>query len=259
MEYKTILFESKGGIGVVTINRPDVLNALNHDIIDELELVFQKIANEDSVRCVIVTGAGRSFIAGADIAMMSNMQGIEGRDYVLRGQGVMNLIENLEKPVFAAINGFALGGGLELAMACDFRIASEKAKFAQPEVNLGIIPGYGGTQRLPRLVGKGMAKFLTLSAIMIDAAEAFRIGLVEKVVPAEELMSYCEELAKTIVSKSPIGLKMAKKAINVGTKIDQISAIDFEAECYGYCFYTEDRNEGMAAFLEKREANFKNK
>ena len=221
--------------------------------------MFRAIDKDDEVRVAIVTGEGRSFIAGADIAQMSELNGTEGRDMTIQGQKVMELIESINKPVIAAVNGFALGGGNELAMACDIRIASEKAKFGQPEVNLGIIPGYGGTQRLPRLVGKGMAKKLIYSAEMIDAQEAYRIGLVDEVVPAEELMEAAEKLAKTIMSKAPIAIKMAKVAINNGINTDLTIGVQFEAESYTSTFVSEDRVEGMKAFVEKRPAEFKNK
>ena len=257
MEYKNIIFDKKDSIGYVTMNRPKALNALNTEVLTELDDVFRAIDKDDEVRVAIVTGEGRSFIAGADIAQMSELNGTEGRDMTIQGQKVMELIESINKPVIAAVNGFALGGGNELAMACDIRIASEKAKFGQPEVNLGIIPGYGGTQRLPRLVGKGMAKKLIYSAEMIDAQEAYRIGLVDEVVPAEELVEAAEKLAKTIMSKAPIAIKMAKVAINNGINTDLTIGVQFEAESYTSTFVSEDRVEGMKAFVEKRPAEFK--
>ncbi|MGI6746831.1 MAG: enoyl-CoA hydratase-related protein [Anaerovoracaceae bacterium] len=259
MDYKHILFEVKDNIGYVTVNRPNALNALNTEVLSELDHVFRHIEKSDEVKCAIVTGAGRAFVAGADIAQMSELNTTEGRDMTIQGQNVMELIENIDKPVIAAVNGFALGGGCELAMACDVRIASEKAKFGQPEVNLGIIPGYGGTQRLPRLVGKGMAKYLIFGAEMIDANEAYRIGLVEKVVPHEELIAETEKFAKLVCTKAPISIKMAKKAINTGINLDLKSGVAFEAEAYVSTFCSEDRVEGMKAFVEKRPANFKNK
>ena len=210
MEYKNIIFEKKDGIGYVTMNRPKALNALNTEVLTELDDVFRAIDKDDEVQVAIVTGEGRSFIAGADIAQMSELNGTEGRDMTIQGQLVMELIETINKPVIAAVNGFALGGGNELAMACDIRIASEKAKFGQPEVNLGIIPGYGGTQRLPRLVGKGMAKKLIYSAEMIDAQEAYRIGLVQEVVPAEELMEAAEKLAADGIDAKVINIHTIK-------------------------------------------------
>jgi len=259
MEYNNILFEAKEDIGYVTINRPNALNALNIDLLNELEHVFRYINTADNVKCVIITGAGRAFVAGADIAQMSKLNVNEGRDMTIKGQKVMELIENIDKPVIAAVNGFALGGGCELSMACDIRIASEKAKFGQPEVNLGIIPGFGGTQRLPRLVGKGMAKYLIMGADTIDAHEAYRIGLVQKVVSEENLISEAEKYARNVISKAPIAIKMAKIAINNGVNLDLNSGIAFEAEAYVSTFCSEDKAEGMKAFLEKRKANFKNK
>ena len=259
MEYKHIIFVKKDGIGYVTMNREKALNALNTDVLTELKHVFTSIDQDDAVKIAIITGKGRAFIAGADIGQMAELSGSEGRDMTIQGQEVMESIENITKPVIAAINGFALGGGNELSMACDIRIASENAKFGQPEVNLGIIPGYGGTQRLPRLVGKGMAKKLIYSAEMIDAAEAYRIGLVDEVVPAEELMDAAEKLARTIMSKAPISIKMAKVAINNGMNCDLKTGVQFEAEAYTSTFVSEDRIEGMTAFLQKRKAEFKNR
>lgn len=259
MEYKNILFEVKEGIGYVTLNRPEALNALNTEVLTELDDAFRNIDANPEVQAVIVTGAGRAFIAGADIAQMRELDGTEGRDMTIQGQKVMELIETVNKPVIAAVNGFALGGGCELAMACDVRIASEKAKFGQPEVNLGIIPGYGGTQRLPRLVGKGMAKYLIYSAEIIDATKAMNIGLVQDVVPAEELMERAEKFAKTVMSKAPVAIKMAKVAINNGLNLDLKSGVAFEAESYTSTFVSQDRVEGMSAFVEKREAKFTGK
>ena len=259
MDYKNILFEVKENIGYVTINRPNALNALNSDVLIELDHVFRYISTAEEVKCVIVTGAGRAFVAGADISQMSELNTSEGRDMAIQGQRVMDFIENMDKPVIAAVNGFALGGGCELSMACDIRFASEKAKFGQPEVNLGIIPGYGGTQRLPRYVGKGMAKYLIFGAEMIDAHEAYRIGLVQKVVPPEELMPEAEKFAKMVVGKAPIAVKMAKTAINNGINLDLRSGVAFEAEAYVSTFCSDDRVEGMKAFVEKREPSFKNK
>ena len=258
-EYNNILFEAKEGIGYVTMNRPKALNALNTEVVAELDDLFIKIEADDEVKVVIITGAGRAFIGGADIAYMGALDGLKGREFVMQGQAVMDKIENLSKPVIAAINGFSLGGGNELAMSCDIRIASEAAKFGQPEVNLGIIPGYGGTQRLPRLVGKGVAKKLILTGAMIGAEEALKIGLVDEVVPAEELMTKVEEMAKTIMTKAPIAVKMAIAAINNGMNTDLRTGVQFEAEAFQTTFNSEDRVEGMAAFLEKRPAEFKNR
>ena len=259
MEYENIIFEKKDGIGYVTVNRPEALNALNDSVIEELDSVFRAIDKDEEVKIAIITGAGRAFVAGADIAQMSELNGTEGRDMTIQGQQVMELIESINKPVIAAVNGFALGGGNELSMACDIRIASETAKFGQPEVNLGIIPGYGGTQRLPRLVGRGMAKKLIYSAEIIDAEEAYRIGLVDEIVPADQLMDTAAKLAETIASKAPIAVKLAKAAINNGMNTDLKTGVQFEAEAYASTFVSEDRVEGMKAFLEKRPAKVKNR
>ena len=257
--YKTIKFEIEDNIGFITINRPEALNALNMDVLKDLKKCLAEIAAKDAVRVVILTGEGRSFVAGADIVQMKKLTPVKGREMMQLGHEVMNTIEQMEKPFIAAVNGFALGGGCELAMACDIRIASEKAKFGQPEVGLGIIPGFGGTQRLPRLVGKGMAKYLIYTADIIPAGEALRIGLVEKVVAPEVLMDEAEALAKKIASKAPIAVGIAKTAINNGTEMDIKSASKLEIEQEAVCFATKDKAEGMAAFVEKRTPEFKNK
>lgn len=257
--YKFIKFEKKNNIGYVTINRPEALNALNQIVLKDLKDVFTDMEEDDDVRVVILTGEGRSFVAGADIAQMKEQEALEGREFIIYGQRVMNLIENFEKPVIAAVNGFALGGGCELAMAADFRIASSKAKFGQPEVNLGIIPGFGGTQRLSRLVGKGMAKYLIYTADIIKADEALRIGLVQKVVEPDMLIEECEKIANSIVAKAPVAIKMAKKSIDNGANTDINTGVNYEAEAFATCFATKDRVEGMSAFLDKRQAIFINK
>jgi enoyl-CoA hydratase len=259
MDYKTLIVKVENGIAYISINRPEALNALNIEVLTELKNVFNWVNEADEVKIAILTGEGRAFVAGADIAQMSKLTVQEGRDMTLKGQRVMNLIEEIDKIVIAAVNGFALGGGCELAMACDMRIASEKAKFGQPEVNLGIIPGFGGTQRLPRLVGPGMAKYLITTAEMISAEEACKIGLVEKVVPADDLIAEATKIAELIITKSPIGIKMAKHSINIGMKMDVTNGVAYEAEAYVSTFASEDRVEGMTAFVEKRPANFKNK
>lgn len=257
--YENIKYEVKENIAYVTINRPQAMNALNMDVLNELFDAFTAIDKSEDVRAVVLTGEGKAFVAGADIAQMHQLNALEGRQMMIMGHKVMNLIENNTKPVIAAVNGFALGGGCELAMACDMRIASEKAKFAQPEVGLGIIPGFGGTQRLARLVGKGMAKYMILSAEMIKADEAHRIGLVEKVVAPEELLGEAERIAKVIASKAPIAVSTAKSAINNGYDMDMKSASMFEIETFTAAFGSEDKTEGMAAFLEKRAPEFKNR
>ena len=259
MMYQTINFKAEKGIGYITIHRPEALNALNMTVLEELSAILEKIEEDETIRAVILTGEGRSFVAGADIAQMSTLTVAEAREFSAFGQNVMNDIERIEKPFIAAVNGFALGGGCELAMACDIRIASSKAKFGQPEVGLGITPGFGGTQRLAKIVGKGMAKYLILTAETIGAEEALRIGLVEKVTEPEQLMSVCEEIANKIASKAPIAVAMSKTCINKGYHLDLYSGSALEAQAFGGCFGTEDQKEGMLAFLEKRHATFKNK
>jgi enoyl-CoA hydratase len=257
--YENIKYEVKEGMGLVTISRPKAMNALNEDVLEELLQVFTAIEKDENVKAVILTGEGKAFVAGADIAQMSGLNALQGRNMMILGHKVMNLIESIEKPVIAAVNGFALGGGCELSMACDIRIASEKAKFGQPEVGLGIIPGFGGTQRLARLVGKGMAKYLIMTAEIIPASEAYRIGLVEKIVAPEELMETAETVARTIMSKAPIAIGTAKSAINNGYDMDMKSASKFEIETFTAAFGSDDKAEGMKAFLEKRPPEFKNK
>ena len=257
--YKNLKYELKDNIAFITVNRPQSLNALNSEVMDELLAAFHAAAADEAVKAVILTGEGKAFVAGADISEMRPLSAHEGKAMMAKGHAVMNCIESVNKPVIAAVNGFALGGGCELAMACDIRIASEKAKFGQPEVNLGIIPGFGGTQRLPRLVGKGMAKYLILTGEMIGAEEALRIGLVERVVPAEELLDTAEKTAKAIMSKGPIAVATAKLAIDVGSDLGLAAANQFELEAVVTPFASEDRLEGMGAFLEKRPPAFKNK
>ncbi len=259
MSYKNLTIEKKDGVGIVTITRPKSLNALNSELLDELYAVFSEIKEDNEVKTVVLTGEGRAFVAGADISEMVGLSTQEIRKMALRGQEVMNLIEDIDKVVIAAVNGFALGGGNELAMACDFRFASEKAKFGQPEVNLGILPFFGGTQRLPRIVGKGMAKYLICSAEMIDAQEALRIGLVEKVYAPEELVDAAIDFAKKIMTKSPIGVRMAINAVNKGMDMDRSNGVAYEAEVAVNTFCSEDRITGMKAFLAKEEPEFAEK
>jgi len=259
-EYKNLIYEIENGIGLLTINRPKALNALNAELMQELDNLLDEIAKDESVKVVIVTGSGdKAFVAGADITHMQPMSAVEGRNWGKWGQAVMNKLENLPQTVIAAVNGFALGGGNELAMACDIRIASEKAKFGQPEVTLGIPPGFGGTQRLSRLVGKGRAKELLFTGDMIDAQEAYRIGLVNKVVPHEELMDAAKAMAQKIMSRAPIAVRICKAAVNEGMDMDLDSGIAYEAEVFGLCFATADQKEGMTAFMEKRKPLFTNK
>jgi len=257
--YNNLIYEVKDGIAIITIHRPAALNALNCELMDELICVFHEVESSEDVKAVILTGEGKAFVAGADIAEMHGLSAIGGKAMMWKGHVLMNLIESVEKPVIAAVNGFALGGGCELAMACDIRVASEKAKFGQPEVNLGIIPGFGGTQRLSRLVGKGMAKYLIMTAEIISADEAYRIGLVEKTAPPEELLETAEKIAKTIMGKAPIAIASAKTTINTGLNLDMPTASRFELESFTAPFSSEDKKEGMGAFLEKRPPEFKNK
>ncbi|KJS80951.1 MAG: crotonase [Peptococcaceae bacterium BICA1-8] len=259
-EDRNVLFEKIEGIGFITINRPKALNALNVDVFNELSPLLDDISKDSSVRVVIITGSGeKAFIAGADITYMLPMSSPQGKAWGEIGQGVFKKIENLPQPVIAAINGFALGGGCELAMSCDIRIASQKAKFGQPEVGLGIIPGFAGTQRLPRLVGKGKAKELLFTGDMINADEAFRIGLVNKVVPPEELMDAAQEMAKKIMKHGPYAVQLCKEAVNVGMEVDLETGSKYEGTLFGITCATEDKQEGMTAFVEKRKPNFTGK
>ena len=259
-EYQNLLVEMENQTAIVTVNRPKVLNALNKETIKELKQVFEELETDDAVLSVILTGAGeKSFVAGADITEIRTSSAMEARDWARSAQGVFNAVENFPKTVIAAVNGFALGGGCELAMSCDIRIASEKARFGQPEVLLGVTPGYAGTQRLPRLIGKGRAKELIFTGDQIDAAEAYRIGLVNKVVAPENLLSAAKEMAAKINSRGQIAVKLSKTAINEGMDTDFESGQAYEAEVFGLCFATDDQKEGMNAFVEKRKANFTGK
>jgi enoyl-CoA hydratase len=258
MSYENLVLEKEGAVAVVTINRPKALNALNAATLEDLDKAFGELGADDSVSVVILTGAGeKAFVAGADISFMKDLNAVQARGFALLGQAVFNKIENLPQPVIAAVNGFALGGGCELAMSCDIRIASENAKFGQPEVNLGVPPGFAGTQRLPRLVGKGRAKELIYTADMIGAEEAYRIGLVNKVCPPAELMDAARTMAAKIASKGQIAIRLSKSAVNQGLEMDSARGMAYEAEVFGLVFATEDQKEGMSAFLEKRKAEFK--
>jgi enoyl-CoA hydratase len=261
MELANVLLQKEEKIAIVTINRPKALNALNSETLKELDIIIDEIAKDDEILAVILTGAGeKAFVAGADISEMQNMNVLEGRAFAMLGNKVFRKLETLEKPVIAAVNGFALGGGCELSMACDIRIASEKAKFGQPEVNLGITPGFGGTQRLARHVGMGMAKELIYSARNINAQEALRIGLVNHVVTPETLMDEAKKLANEIASKAPVAVKLSKQAINRGMQMDIDTAVIVECEIFGECFSTEDQKDAMSAFVEKRKLEgFKNR
>ena len=259
-EYDNLLFANNAGVGVITLHRPKALNALSSALLAELNHLLDAIAQDKSIKTVIITGAGdKAFVAGADIAEMQPLSAMEGRDWGTFGQMVFNKLENLSQPVIAAVNGFALGGGCELVMACDIRIASEKAKFGQPEVTLGITPGFGGTQRLPRLIGKGRAKELLFTGDIIDAAEAYRLGLVNTVTTPEELMNTAMALAQKIMSRAEVAVKLCKAAVNAGLNMDLESGIAYEAEVFSLCFATGDQKEGMNAFMEKRKAVFMGK
>lgn len=260
MNYENILFEKKEGIAYITINRPNVLNALNAQTLDELRRALIEIKKDDGLGAVIITGSGeKAFIAGADINELAVQTSASGKNFALNGQHIFSMIENLGKPVIAAINGFALGGGCELALACTLRVASENAELGQPEVNLGIIPGYGGTQRLPRLVGTGRAMELILTGGRIDANEAERTGLVNKVVPQSELIETAKVMAKKIMAKGPLAISYGIEAINKGMQMSLQEGLFLEATLFGLLCATEDMKEGTKAFLEKRKASFKGK
>ncbi|MBP8819243.1 MAG: short-chain-enoyl-CoA hydratase [Syntrophomonadaceae bacterium] len=260
MAYENLLLEKEGALAILYVNRPKALNALNKDTLLEMKDAITSIKDDPEVDVLIVTGAGdKSFVAGADIAFMQSLTAVEAREFGALGQEVFRMIEAMEKPSIAAVNGFALGGGCELAMCCDFRIASSKAKFGQPEVGLGITPGFGGTQRLPRLVGSGMARQMLYTADVIDASEALRIGLVNNVVAPEELMDVVKGIAGRIISKGKLAVRFSKVAANEGLQTDIDRAMTIEADLFGLCFSTEDQKEGMGAFIEKRSPKFTGK
>lgn len=252
-----ITYETKGMVGIITINRPKALNALNSQVLDELNETIDNV-NQNEIRCLILTGAGeKSFVAGADIGEMSTLTKAEGEAFGKKGNDVFRKLETFPLPVIAAINGFALGGGCEIAMSCDIRICSDNAVFGQPEVGLGITPGFGGTQRLARIVNVGMAKQIIYSARNIKADEALRIGLVNAVYPLEELLPAAEKLAGTIAKNAPIAVRNCKKAINDGLQTDMDKAIVIEEKLFGDCFETEDQKYGMAFFLDKNKEKVK--
>ncbi len=257
MKYNNLLLEIKNKVAVVTINRPEKLNALNYETMNEIEDVINSLNSNDEVRVIIFTGSGeKAFIAGADIAELNKLDMISGKTFAEKGQAIFNLIENSKKPVIAAVNGYALGGGSELALACHFRITSENAKFGQPEVNLGIIPGYGGTQRLSRLIGSGLAMEYILIADQIDSKEAYRIGLVNHIFPQNELLQKTIEIAERIASKPEYAISFAIKAINSHSEISKRAGLNYEASLFALCCGTEDFKEGTFAFLEKRKPVF---
>jgi enoyl-CoA hydratase len=259
MGYKTIKFEVKDGIAVITVNRPDVLNALNQDVLNDLLSASKEAEKDANVKVVILTGEGRSFVAGADIAAMKNMTTQEALTFTKLGHAVMSSLESMSKAVIAAVNGFALGGGMELSLACDFIYASRKAKFGQPEMNLGIMPGFGATQRLAHVVGINKARELVYTCDMIDADEAKRIGLVAEVYESEELMNKVIERAKVIMTKGPCGIATSKRVMNKGLGTGMDTALELEQQSFSALFGTQDKLEGISAFLEKRKADFKNK
>src|SRR4029077_6350820 len=257
LNLQNVLYEKKNAIAYVTVNRPKVLNALNQRTWDDLRATFTEAGHDAEVRDVILTGAGdKSFIAGADISALAHLSAVEAEESSAGGQEVLNLVENLGKPVIAAINGFALGGGCETAMACTIRVASENAKFGQPEVKLGLIPGGGGTQRMPRLVGKGRALQIILSGEIISAQEAYRIGLVNEVVPAADVIGRAEAILKQIFPNAPAAVKYSLEAVNKGLETSVAEGLSLEASLFGLCAGTEDKREGTQAFLQKRAPQF---
>jgi enoyl-CoA hydratase/carnithine racemase len=260
MTYENILLEKKNSIAYVTVNRPKVLNALNMATMEELRSAFTDIKEDHAIRVAILTGSGeKAFVAGADISELAKHDAVTAKEYTHRGQSVLDLIENLSKPVIGCINGFALGGGCELAMACTFRLASDNAKLGQPEVKLGIIPGYGGSQRLPRLVGKGIANQLLLSGEIISAQEAHRVGLVNEVTAPADLIPRAEAIAGKIIANAPLAVQYTLEAVNKGMEMNLAEGLFLEATLFAVACSTEDKKEGTSAFLEKRPAIFKGK
>src|SRR5437868_12700218 len=258
MNFENILLEKKNSIAYVSVNRPKVLNALNMATMEELRVAFTDIKDDAAIRVAILTGSGeKAFIAGADISELAKHDAVSAKEYTHRGQSVLNLIENLGKPVIACLNGFALGGGCEVAMACTMRLASEHAKLGQPEVKLGIIPGYGGTQRLPRLVGKCIAMQMVLAGEMISAQEAHRIGLVNEVTTPTELIPRAEAISQKIIANAPLAVQYAMAAVNQGTDMTLVDGLYLEAVLFGAACATEDKGEGKSAFLEKRQSQYK--
>ena len=260
MSFENLLLERDGGIAILTINRPKVLNALNSQTLDELRRAILELKADEGVRALVLTGAGeKSFVAGADINELATQTPVSGREHAMTGQHVLDLIEHMGKPVIAASNGFALGGGCELAMACTIRIAADTAKLGQPEINLGLIPGYAGTQRLTRIVGRGRALELLLTGDQVTAQEAHRLGLVNRVVPAADLMAEAKRLAATLAAKAPVAIRYILEAVHKGVEMPFAEAQVFEATLFGLVASTEDMREGTKAFLEKRKTEFRGK
>lgn len=258
LQLEDVLYEKKGSIAHVTMNRPKLLNALNNALMAQLKTVFEDSRDDPGVRGVILTGAGdKAFAAGADIRELLTDTALEAEEKSRNGQAVTSLIENLGKPVIAAVNGFALGGGCELAMACTIRLAAETAKFGQPEVKIGTMPGFGGSQRLPRLIGKGRALQIILSGEIIDAHEAYRLGLVNEIVPSANLIARAEAILRQIICNGPIGVKFSIEAVNKGLETSLSEGLLLEAALFGICGGTEDKKEGTSAFLEKRAPQFR--
>ncbi|MGH7595327.1 MAG: enoyl-CoA hydratase/isomerase family protein [bacterium] len=260
MPFQNILFETKNKIAYLTLNRPDKLNALNWQTMQELQQALASVKDDPNVGGVILTGAGeKAFAAGADIGELAKQTPVSAKEFSLQSQEILRFVEHFPKPIIAAVNGFCLGGGSELALACHMRVASEKAKFGQPEVNLGIMCGNGGSQRLPRLIGKGRAIELLITGNMIDAAEAYRLGWVNHVTPPDQLMAKCEEILQTVFKKGPIAVKLTLEAVMHGLDMTLEEGVQLESNLFGMCFSTEDMKEGTKAFLEKRPANFQGK
>lgn len=260
MDYQNLLFEMRDSIGLITLNRPKALNALNTALLTELGLLLDEIAKNDEIKAVVITGSGdKAFAAGADIAEMQPMTAMQGRKFSENGMNAITKLETIPQPTIAAIHGFALGGGCEVTLACDIRVASTKAKFGQPEVNLGVTPGFGATQRLPRLVGAGIAKELLLTGDIIGAERAHAIGLVNHVVEPEQLLDKAFEIANKIAGKGQLSVRMTKQGVNEGMNMDVDRGLQYETELFALSFSTEDQKEGMAAFLDKRAAEFQGK
>ncbi len=258
MEFKNVLLSTEGELGLLTINRPKALNALNMETLREIQLAIQEVKAQPQLKALIVTGGGeKAFVAGADIAEMKGMNSIEALNFSKLGHLTLKMIEDLDRPVIAAVNGFALGGGTELALACDFIYASENAKFGQPEVTLGIFPGFGGTQRLPRLIGKARAKELIMTGKMISAKEALALGIVNQIFPPASLMEETKKAASQIAANGAVAVRLAKMVINTGFNMDLTEACSLESYAFSIGFTTEDQKEGMTAFLERRKPNFR--